>query len=321
MILPEISNFQMNCAELESTITAYSNNTTTENLEKLRIQWCRTAQSYGRIYVFNIGTIKDRFFNLRLYDWPSSTGAINSNLNNYDAFDLELIQSVSIGASSKSIPGIEYLIYESQSLTEVNSKFLNQKNRLEYLMYASKALNIDASELKNIWSPTGRNYADDFIYNDNTSIDGSFNQLYNGINNLIEVAKIKKLSKPAGLGKSINTDPRILQAGYSRISKEILSENLNIIEELFFSTSGLNISDYLNFKSGNNELSIECKEKLSTCKDKINALDVSLREAIDTDKTEVEEIFNSFEDLSELLAVDVKFAFSITITPVDTDGD
>tara|TARA_B100000809_G_scaffold265832_1_gene325953 strand:+ start:4282 stop:5361 length:1080 start_codon:yes stop_codon:yes gene_type:complete len=319
VILPSINSFQQNCVDLDNLVLNYVESSTTANLQLVRNQWIRTAKNYARIYAFNIGIIKRSFTHQKLYNWPSFANSIENNLTQNTVIGLPEIQR--FGSSSKGLPGIEYLLYDSEELITANSKFTNQSNRLDYLKQATFELRENADQLKNNWNKDGENYINTFIENELSSIEGSFNMLYNGIYNIIDNAKVTKIGKPAGLETSETTNTFLLQAPYSGISAEMVLENLKITEELFYSTDGLNISNYLDFNSGNNELSALFHEKIENCRIKIHLLQTPLREAIKSEKEAVAEIHNALKEIQKLLAVDIRAQLVIVITSTDNDGD
>jgi predicted lipoprotein len=319
VLLPSINSFQQNCSALASRILDYETNTTNENLQYVRNQWIKTAKNYARIYSFNIGIIKRSFTHQKLYNWPSFANSIENNLNQNSTISISAIHN--FGSSSKGLPGIEYLLFKTSDLTTANAEFTNQVNRLEYLRWSSSELEQNATQLKNDWDINNGNYITSFIENELSSIEGSFNMLYNGIYNIIDNAKVTKVGKPAGLETSATTNTFLLQAPYSGISAEMVLENLKITEELFYSTDGLNISNYLDFKSGNDELSTLFHEKIENCRTKINLLHVPLREAIRSEKAAVAEIHIALKEVQELLAIQIRAQLVIVITSTDNDGD
>lgn len=318
VILPSINSFEKKCIDLESLVLEYNDNTTPTNLQLVRDQWIKTAKNYARIYTFNIGDIKRSYTHQKLYNWPSFANSIENNINENTSITFANVQS--FGSSSKGIAGIEYLLFY-EDITTVNDGFINQNNRLNYLKWASSELRENAEELQKKWDKDNGNYTGTFIDNELSSIEGSFNMLYNGVYNVIDNAKVTKIGKPAGLETSKTTNTYLLQAPYSGISAEMVLENLNITEELFFSTKALNISDYLNFKSGDKELSNLFRSRIENCRAKINLLQTPLREAIRSEKEAVNEIHVALKEIKKLLDVDIRAQLVIVITSTDNDGD
>ncbi len=318
ILLPSIHSFQENCESLEESIVMYRENQTELHLQDVREKWKLTAKSYANIYVFNIGQIKRSLTHVILYNWPSFSGSIENYATNQE--DITKTTVNTFGSSSKSLPGIEYLLFESD-LTTVHQKFNNDPNRLEYLYWAAVILRENAVKLYSKWNPEEGNYLVTFVNNGATSIEGSFNMLYNGIYNVIDNAKVTKIGKPAGLEKTEGENQNLLQAPYSGISKDLIFENLTSIETLFFTEQSTNISDYIKFKTGNYDLTTEVKTQITNCKNALLNLNTPLSEAIFTEKEKVKEIHTTLNNIRELLAIDVRGTLSIIITPTDNDGD
>jgi uncharacterized protein len=318
ILLPSIHTFKLEAQSLEQAVKVYKNAPSEQNLIPIKKQWIATSKCYAAIYMFNIGEVKRSFTHQILYNWPVFPESVENYLTQYPSITEETITA--FGSSSKSLPGIEYLLFESD-LSSVHHKLTNSSKRLNYLFHCSVQLSKNAEKLYSKWSPEEEDYLHQFIQNTNNSIGGSFNMLYNGIYNVIDNAKVTKIGKPSGLEKSDALIPEILQAQFSGISKELVLENILAAEQLFFTSNGVNISQYIDVVSGNKELSIELKTKFDDCINSLNTLDTPLNEAIYSEKDKVQNIHEALDKLREFLAVDIRGYLLIIITSTDNDGD
>lgn len=316
-ILPAVLEFKNQANTLNLKVENYLTSTNEANLASLQNQWQQTALAYANIYAFNIGSVRDQFMHQALYNWPTLPNALENVMINNTEITEELVSSLS--PQIKTLSALEYLLFNND-VTTVNTQFFTSQKRKNYLKYTALEFKAQAERLNGIWT-TPENYANTFINNNAEGIQGSFNKLYNGLYNLIDTAKIKKVGKPAGLENSTNTNPELLQAYFSKLSLNILMENINSVENTYFNPNGLGIDDYVFSITNNSILNNSVQNKLNDIKTAINAIPVPLYNAISTHPTEVEALYNEIEALEILFSVDVRSILSIIITTTDNDGD
>jgi len=316
-ILPNVLEFKNQANTLNTNVESYLANTNEGNLIVLRNQWKQTALAYANIYAFNIGSVRDQFMHQALYNWPTLSNALENVLINNAEITEELISSLS--PQIKTLSGLEYLLF-NDTTTTINNQFSASEKRKNYLKYTAIEFKVQAERLNSIWT-TSEDYANTFINSDANGIHGSFNKLYNGLYNLIDTAKIKKVGKPAGLENSTNTNPELLQAYFSSTSLNILKENMNSIESTYFNPNGLGIDDYVYSITNNADLNNSVQNKIDAIKDAIDAIPVPLYNAITSHPSEVEVLYNEIEALDILFSVDIRSILSIIITSTDNDGD
>ncbi|WP_299385229.1 imelysin family protein [uncultured Lacinutrix sp.] len=316
-ILPSVDTFTAESITLNATVQTYLTTYTETDLNLARNQWRVTAKAYGKIYAFNIGDVRDQFMHLALYNWPTLPSALENVITNNDAITEELVASLS--PQIKTLSGLEYLLFGSDATT-LNAQFINSVKRQNYLKFTAIEFEFQAKRLQGIWNTPG-NYATAFIDNNETGIRDSFNRLFNGLNNLIDTAKITKIGKPAGLENSQATNPDQSQAYFSSLSLSILKENINSVEEVYFNTEGVGIDDYTYHVIKNNDLNLAIQNKINDVQNAIDAIPVPLFDAITSHPNQVETLHTELDALGILFSVDVRSILSIIITSTDNDGD
>lgn len=317
-IIANVSAFSNQANILEIEINNYVVNPTDNQLETVRDQWELTALAYAKVYAFNIGYVRNQFMHFALYNWPTTTNAVENFISDPSEITETYVQNLS--PQAKTLAALEYLLFKTD-LTATNIEFVNSEKRRNYLKFTGKELKIQATRLVNIWSISGDNYSTTFIGNTNTGIQGSFNLLYNGLYNLIDTGKVTKIGKPAGLENSQNTNPELTQAYFSNTSLAILKNNIKSVEEVYFNTQGLGISDYVSHVADNEILNTAIQTKINEVKIAIDAIQVPLFDAIASNPTEVAILHEKLNELGILFSVDVRSILSITITSTDNDGD
>ena len=93
------------------------------------------------------------------------------------------------------------------------------------------------------------------------------------------------------------------------------------MEAVYFAAEGLGISDYVFSIIRNDELNTAVQTKINEIYQAIDAIPVSLFEAITSNPNEVGELHQKLEELGVLFSVDVRSVLSIIITSTDNDGD
>ena len=316
-ILPSVANFETESNTLNTTIVTYLNTLTEANLNLAKDQWKITAKAYANIYAFNIGTIRDQFMHLALYNWPTLPSALENVINDNDAITEELLATKS--PQIKTLSALEYLLFNADSNT-VNTQFVDDVKRQDYLKYTALDLKSQSERLLGLWNSPG-NYATTFIDNNDTGIRDSFNRLYNGLYNLIDTGKVTKIGKPAGLENSQINNPELTQAYFSSLSLTILKENINSVKNVYFNTEGLGIDDYVYHIIKNNDLNQAVDNKINDIQNAIDAIPVPLYDAITSHPDLVTHLHTELDALGILFSVDVRSILSIIITSTDNDGD
>ena len=317
IIVPSVEKFKDDCVALDGMIVKYLNDISESNLETAKNQWKTTARAYANIYAFNIGKVKDEFTHLSLYNWPTNGIAIE----NFIKKRAVVAEEIKIfGSQAKTLSGVEYLLF-NENIENTNKKFTNNSKRGGYLKFISKELKERAEKLSNKWSVNGENYLSIFIDNDKTGIESSLNILFNGIYNVVNTAKVSKLGKPAGLENSYNTRPKEIQAPYSKLSVDLMIENIKSVEKVIFNPKKLGLSDNIKSITKNEKLNEKLKSQIKKTISALEDIDTPLETAIENDKETIKKAYDELKILDILLSTDVRSILSIIITSTDNDGD
>ena len=317
IIMPTIANFKTQAKLFDDSVTNYLSNPSEANLNTARTQWIQTALSYEETYSFHIGVARARFLHQAIYNWPTVASSIEDFIENSEVTE-ETVAAIS--PQIKALAGLEYLLFKGD-VASTNQEFIANEKRRDYLKLSSTFIVSQADRLSNIWAADGEDYSNTFINSDESGIDAPFNLLFNGLNNAVDTGKVTKIGKPAGLEKSSITNPEIVQAPYSDQSLALLLRSIEIVEEVFFSTSNTNIADYIFFISKDDGLSNDIQIAVNEVKEAIDAIPVPLSEAVDGNAAEVENLHTKLTNLGVLISVDARSILSIIITSTDNDGD
>lgn len=314
IILPAITSFKNECTKLNNLTNTYINNLSVNNLNLVKNQWKIVAESYASIYAFNIGDIKGNYMRQRLYNWPSTTIAIENFIK-----DKEITKNniSNFGSSAKGISAIEYLLYKNTA-NEVNTEMINSTKRVKYLQLITEELKENTDKQENLW----KTYAKTLINNTETSgLNSSLNIIFNGLNNVVTFARETKIGKPSGLEKSNHTNVETLQAFYSETSLKLIRKNLESVENALFKTGTTTIGDKISFITKDEKLNDALKNQFKKIYNAIDAINSPLKTAIGSDIEKVKKLHSELKLLEVLFISDVRSALSLIITGTDGDGD
>lgn len=314
IILPAINSFKNECIKLNTLTNTYTNKRTVNNLNLIKNQWKIVSESYASIYAFNIGDVRSKYMRQLLYNWPSTTVAIENFIINKDITKKNISN---FGSTAKGISAIEYLLYKNVD-NVVNDEMNANAKRLKFLQLITEELKENAEKQETIW----QNYAITLINNEQTNgVDSSLNIIFNGLNNVVTFARETKIGKPAGLEKSNHVNFEILQAFYSETSLNLIRKNLESVENALFKDGTTTIGDKITFVTKNENLNNKLKEQFKNIYTAINVINSSLKTAISSDIEKVKKLHSELKALEVLFVSDIRSSLSITITGTDGDGD
>lgn len=312
MVKPATVKLETETSTLKDLVNIFIASPTTANLKSLQEQWLVVAKQYAVNYTFNIGDVKYKLYPLRINNWPTINESIETFLVDKEVNNETVAQ---LGSASKGIPALEYLFFGADE-SKVIQDFSNSK-RKEFLKLIVNELNNNAKQQNADWQA----YAPKIINNTSSGIDGSFNLLFNGLNNVIHYAWETKIGKPAGLENSSAVNTGKIEARFSKESLTLIKENINTVYSVFFSDDIISVSDKIEFITKNDKLNIAIKNQFDKVDKAIKAIDTPLFSAIDNDKNKVKTLYEELKRLEILFTTDVKSALSLIITGTDGDGD
>ncbi|MGB1042379.1 MAG: imelysin family protein [Tenacibaculum sp.] len=315
-IQPSLANFTQELKTQEALIQKFEASKNDADFDKMLSQWLVCAKAFSKIEVYNFGLIKDKFYNINLYNYPANITKVESNIASKVIYDSNFFASQS--TSNKGLATIEYLLYGNQNITEAKSLLINDNYRLDYLLGVSKELIRVSEAIKNTWK---NEYKDTFInLNGNICTQSAKCLSINQIINVLDVAKVTKIGKPAGFEKSNNIAPTTLQAYRSKTSLKLIEATLNEIKYAYFD-SKTNYASLVDAIDDSKKISAEIAKKINNLELEISKLNNNLFDEISDNTENVQPIYNGLKELSILFAVDVTSILSVAVLPTDNDGD
>jgi len=313
-ILPALNNFK---AEIEKQVTlteAFQTNTTQENFNLLQQQWLNSAISYSKTRVYNVVDIKSLYFDIIIYNFPANPTLIEGNIADKTTFDTDYISNSS--TVSKGLAGIEYLLYDSNN--DNLSLLQDDSYRVDYLLAISKETLRQINLLIDFWED---GYKTTFSnYKSLSCIENARCLAFNQLINIIDIIRVTKIGKPAGLESSSNINLEILEAYRSKSSLKLIKSSLEEVQNAY-TTSTVNFANIVDDIANSQEISSEIDNSFTAVFNNIDAIDSNLYTAISNGDESVTTLYTSLFTLLQYFSVDAASTLSVNVLPTDNDGD
>lgn len=315
-VLPSLTNFK---EEIEKQIVlteSFQTNTTQENFNLLQEQWGNCAASFSKARVYNVVDVKYLYFDIIIYNFPINPTLIENNILDKTTFDTDYISTKS--TVSKGLAGIEYLLYDDTS-TENSFTLLQQDTyRVGYLLSISEEALRQINLLINFWE---QGYSENFMnYKSLSCVENARCLAFNQLINIIDIIRVTKIGKPAGLEKSPNIDLDILEAYRSRNSLKLIKSSLEEVQNAY-SSSSVNFANIVYEIAESSEISNAIENSFNSVYKNIDAIDGDLYTAISTNDENVAVLHTSLLELLQYFSVDAASVLSVNVLPTDNDGD
>lgn len=315
-IAPSIARFKTEITKEIQYLQNFQASQTDEDYELLTSQWLTCAKAFAKVKVYDFGEIEDKFYDQIIHNFPINSTSIETNILDETTFDADYFPSKS--TLTKGLGAMEYLIYGDNNTTEAKNLLLENSYRLNYLIGTS----IEILRQTNLMIATWENgYADTFInLNGETCSQNATCLSFNQLINILDVTKVTKIGKTAGFESSSNIAPKDLEAYRSRSSLILIEAMLEEVKYAY-QESDANFASVVNQIDNSGLISEAIATQFNKIDEVITAFDNNLYDAILTDTSTIEPIYNALAELTILLSVDVTSTLSITVLPTDNDGD
>lgn len=314
-IAPAVTNFKTELETELQYIQNFQSSQTDENYNAIVDQWLVCAKAYAKTQVYDFGEIENGFYDTNIYNFPIAKTSVESNIADATVFDTEYFSSKS--TTTKGLGTMEYLIYADNNTSEAKNLLINDSYRLDYLLAVAQEVLRQTNLIISTWED---GYATTFVNLEGSSCTQNATCLtVNQLINILDVTKVTKIGKTAGFESTI-TVPENLEAFRSRSSLLLIQSMLEEVQKSYQNgeTSFESVVDQID---DTGLISKTIDEKFTELENEITAFDNNLYDAILTDVSTIEPIYNTLNELTILFAVDVASTLSITVLPTDNDGD
>ncbi len=315
-IYPAIIDFKTEIETEIEYINQFNESQTLENLVLLQDQWLITTTSYSKVRAYNYVPVKQNFYDTNIFNFPVNTAIIETLVSEEATYDTSYISVKS--TTSKGLGAMEYLLFDEQNTNEALSLLQANEFRVNYLLGVANEILRQTELLLDFWE---NDYKTEFANSDGDACTSNARCLaFNQLINILDVIKVTKIGKPAGLESSDNIDLEILEAFRSKKSLQLIKSSIEEIEYIY-SLSDVNFASIVDEIDDTGALSAEIAISFNEVYESIDAIDTSLYDAITTNPEKVQALYNAVGDLTVYFSVDGASLLSVTVLPTDNDGD
>lgn len=314
-----INNLSSNAAAATTAINAFTANPSSNTLNAAQTAWATLAQSWASSAPFSFGPMNDNLISANVDTWPANPTKIEAAI-------IAQSNASSVGADTKGLKGLEYLLFDKNGNTTVLAKYTGAGavSRSAFLNSVTQDLSTQATNLQSKWNGGYLNAFENAKGND---VSSSTSQIVNAISLYLDEVKNMKIGNPIGMGVKVNDNqphPDLIEYKLAEQSLPVMKANIQAMKAAFDGGTGQGLDDLLNYvkaqKNGTN-LSTVVDSQFDDVINKINLVNAPYATAVGTQKQQLQNVFTSLKTLIAYFKVDVANNLGVTITFSDTDGD
>jgi predicted lipoprotein len=310
IVTPQVNKGLKDARNLLDNCTKLISSPNEKQLEVSKNDWRKVLLQWKEIEILNIGTIKSSYIHSSIARWPCNPNFIDEL---GESQNLNLNQIKATGAANKGIYAIEYLLYHKD--------LIEDSKKLKLLQLQTEGL-VEALEyVLELWTGS-QGYLEEFTNDLSSGLYSPYPSYINSLVSAIDFIYKHRLGKPMGkFNRSNAIDLDKVENPYAEISLESIRKSLKSIHLLYMGGSKLGADDELNFIFNSSKKSNEIESQFIKCIEKSSLLDTSLKVALETQYSDLDELYNELRKLKILLKNELSSALSVTIVLSDTDGD
>jgi predicted lipoprotein len=319
IMMAGINTLATSTTAAQTAISAFAASPNSTTLTAAQTAWTTVAQNWALVSPFNIGPLNDNLISANVDTWPANDAKIEAAITAQSS-------AASVGADTKGLKGLEYLLFDKNGNTAVLAKYTGTgaAARITFLNSVAKDLTTQIASLQTGWTTTYLAYFENAKGND---VSSSVSQIINTVSLYLDVVKNMKIGNPIGMGVKVNDNlphPDMIEYTLAEQSLPVMKANIQAMKTVFDGASGQGLDDLLNYvnaqKNGQN-LSTIVDNQFNDVINKINLINSPYATAVTSQKQQVQDVFNSLKTLIAYFKVDVANNLGVTITFADTDGD
>jgi len=330
VIIPTYAAFAEQSGLLVNSADAFCADPTTSGLGALQAQWQNARALWKQTGTINFGPYMEQPWRLgpKLDSWPVREDTIEENLASGEPLTFETVRN--LGASSRGLPAMEYLIFDPEGSGAALSKFEDAggDRRCDYTIALAKDVQANADAMVRAWSPSGDDYLGALLASGEPgapfmSIRDASNEIVNRMLFLVENAMRLKLGQPLGLESGGEPRPELVESRYSDNSLQDILANLDGLENIyrgrFGDRHGTGVQLWVRWH--NPEVDHDVLTAILETRWAIEAIPEPLSQSVVTQADLVQAGYDQMRELRNTIGIDLINTISGNVTFNDTDGD
>ncbi len=323
IIVPAFQDLNTKLDDLVIAKNSFNETPNQSNLDNLRDSWLNAYKVWQNVEMFNIGKAEEILFFFQMNTYPANNVDIENNIVSGNADLSHPNNNDAVG-----FPALDYLLFGVANTDfDIIEKYTTNPDALKYRNYLSDLINQMSSLTQNVLNNWTNSYRNFFVNSTSNTATSAVNKMVNDYIFYYEKGlRANKIGIPAG-NFSATPLPEKVEAFYKKnVSKQLSLDALKAVQDLFngnyYNSTGTGSSyktylEYLN----RSDLSTLINNQFNTARQKIELLDDSFYDQINTDNTKMTESYDALQAAVVLLKVDMLQAFNISVDFVDADGD
>jgi predicted lipoprotein len=325
VLLPLTGDFAATADKLADASHAYCH--AKQDLDNVQAAWRAAQSAWQPLEMLQIGPIIERRTQRQVNAWPVRPKLLAPLLA--ESKPIEASRMETLGMSAKGLPALEYLLFTSDRDTphSAQGKPLAAAH-CNVLQALAQHVRIEAQALAADWRTPDGGFARQLTEAGQHPQDGVFasgDQALSDVVNLLiaglDAVKVRKLGKPLDKSGEEAALERI-ESWRSGTSLDHVHDNLRGFELVFFGKgkAGIGLDDYLTAieRPG---LARVVRRELDSVQKALRAIRAPLKQALVSQRREVEALHKSIGRLQHLLETEVADALKIDLGFNANDGD
>ncbi|ANW96338.1 hypothetical protein AXE80_08630 [Wenyingzhuangia fucanilytica] len=317
-ITPLLNQLEIDCENQRDAILAFKENPTQSNFNVIQEKWLSTALTFSKTTLYNYPKVASKYFNINIYNYIISPSKIESEITINTTFTSSYFNNKT--QTIKGLGSIEYLLYNNNNEQEALNLLTQENNaskRIDYLLALSEYTLAQATSLKNFWL---NEYKQDFITaNSKACSDNRKCIAINQIINVLDVARVTKIGKPAGID-GVHTNVELLEAYKSKSSLLLIKASLEEAKKIYLAGTQ-SFHTLVDEIDDSKKITASINGNFSTTFKAIDDFNNTLYDGIVSNSDGIHPIYNGIKSLVTSFSVDVTSILSIATLPTDNDGD
>ncbi|MCL4247527.1 MAG: imelysin family protein [Anaerolineae bacterium] len=329
IVLPLHRDFLRQTETFQAAAENFTANPRPPALASLQDEWRTTSLLWEKVAFFRLGRDTVPLHNRIDNGYPAAPQAIDGLLDSDQPLDADFLNTQA--SNVYNLRAIEYLLFDGDwTPNEAIAAFARGQEgerRRQYVETTVAMLHQAASELWDLWSPAGENYAQTFVnLDDLRNPNETISMLTAAMLQSVQAIELNGLALPLGITTG-EPRPDLVPAPYSHISLDQIRSRLEIIQQTFNGDSdagSLGLDDYLDLigaTENNVPLSEEIDTQITAVIAAIDTVREPLSDAIADKPDLIHGIYGGVEYLVHLIEVDMAGQMGLSIAVQESDVD
>ncbi len=316
-LLPDLAASVERAEALEASVAALCSSPDAAGLDAAQAAWMQLRAPWKRLLAVALGPVVDDGVELAIDFWPIRTDNVEAGVAAGITSPADLD---ALGVSSKGMPAIEYLLWDSVGGDAAVLAALPDRCPYVELLAGDVALRLRA--LEQAWT---EGFADELsgaapsemLPDRAAAIDALVNAMIAGLHDVERM----KLGKPLGFESGIGPDPELLESRFSDRSLLDARDALVGFERAYLGADAEHVGLTVLVADASPDIDAELRAAIDAATQALAAVPEPLREALLDNPAAVADAEAAINELRLLMTADVASLLGVTVSLSDNDGD